>query len=270
MAVDHVLASGSEEIDPGLHHVLITFPQKPDAGWIDRKQSEWPPHAVKVNPFSLRGAVAAGQTIVDTPAAMAGSATARAVRAVAAIAYELLGGKISARALSGEGFDAKPLSGLTEAGNLVLRSALDPDPPFSSSRSFVNALSDPEAAALPRRETHVSTPITHQIPVSPEALTVAGAPLQLLAKRSFPMAIIGVAAAVIIGGAVFLALRTNPKKTARGDVVRRHLRSRNRFRKPRPPPRTQASLHSQKLRLSPHAKELLTAAVARPRHSKRS
>lgn len=219
MAVDHVLASGSEEIDPGLHHVLITFPQKPDPGWIHRPVSEWPPHAVKVNPFSLRGAVAAGQTIVDTPAAMAGSATERAVRALAAIAYELLGGKVSTRALSGEGFDAKPLASLTEAGNHVLRSALEPDPPFSSSRSFVQALSNPDTAALPRRETHVTSVSTHQTPVSREAVTVAPIRLPRPAKKSFPIAIIALAAVLVIAAAVLLALWQNHQRnTAKNEV----------------------------------------------------
>jgi len=210
-AVDHVLAAGSEEIDPGLHHVLITFPNKPDTDWIHEPLAEWPPHAVKVNPFSLRGAVAAGQTIVEAPMALSGSATARAVRAVAAIAYELLGGKVSTRALSGEGMDFKPLSALTEAGNAVLRSALNPEPPFSSSRSFVHALADPDAAGMPRRDTHTHVSTAHLNPVSSQALTRAPLPPPPSQKRGLPLVPIGIAAVVVVvGAAVFLALHQAP------------------------------------------------------------
>lgn len=262
LAVDHVLASGSEEIDPGLHHVLVTFPQKPDPDWIHRQQSEWPPHAVKVNPFSLRGAVAAGQTIVAEPTAASGSATARAVRAVAAIAYELLGGKLSASALSGEAFDAKPLSSLSETGNLVLRRALDPDPPFSSSRSFVHALADPENAGLPRRETHAPVPGNHQTPVEPEAVTVPGVRLPPPAKKSFPFAIVGVAAVLVIGGAVFFALWQNrPAKVTRVEVspttpstVQPQTTS---------PPQSTTTTPLQPTNPPPTRKELLAEAVSR-------
>jgi serine/threonine protein kinase/TPR repeat protein len=262
LAVDHVLASGSEEIDPGLHHVLITFPKKPETDWMHQPEAQWPPHAVKVNPFSLRGAVAAGQTIVEAPAAMAGSATARAIRAVALIAYELLGGKLSTKALSGAGYDFKPLAGLTEAGNAVLRSALDTDPPFSSSRSFVLALSNPEASTVSRREMHTSVAAPRQSTVSPHAATTSPLPPPAAApKRGLPVIPLGIAAAVAIGVAVFLALRNGPEpQRASADVVSPAISSAtpvpDPVENPQPTPPTSTEP------APPSTQEMLTAAVA--------
>lgn len=155
--VDHALASGIEQIDPGLHHIHVTFPQKPPEDWFKNPVSEWPPNAVKVNPLSFRAAVAAagtwaggGETVVDQPAAGTGSATARGIRAVASVVYELLGGKLSHAAATGSDFEYKPLATLGEGGNEILRRAFSPDPPFSAVRSFANALADPANADLPR------------------------------------------------------------------------------------------------------------------------
>jgi serine/threonine protein kinase len=154
--VDHALASGIEQIDPGLHHIHVTFPQKPPEDWMKLPVSEWPPNAVKVNPLSFRAAAAAAgtwagaQTVIEGPVASTGSAAARGIRSVAAIVYELLGGKLSHAALSGAAFEFKPLATLGEAGNEILRRAFSPDPPFSAAKSFANALADPANADLPR------------------------------------------------------------------------------------------------------------------------
>jgi serine/threonine protein kinase/TPR repeat protein len=155
--VDHALASGIEQIDPGLHHIHVTFREKPPEDWMKLPVSEWPPNAVKVNPLSFRAAAAAAgtwagaQTVVEGPISGTGSATARGVRSVASVVYELLGGKLSHAALSGAAFEFKPLATLGEAGNDILRRAFSPDPPFSAAKSFANALADPANADLPRQ-----------------------------------------------------------------------------------------------------------------------
>jgi serine/threonine protein kinase/TPR repeat protein len=212
-AVDHVLAAGSEEIDPGLHHVWLAFPQPPDPAWLRAPVGDWPPHAVKVNPFSLRGALAAGgATMVDAPVAASGSATARAVRAVAAIVYELLGGKVGGVALSGKGHEFKPLAALGEAGNEVLRRALAPEPPFSSVRSFAAALAEPEAADLPRHSTHAASrapvPAPAPTPQPPVGPAPHGSPAVLIA------AVVLLLVVLLGGGAFFIAQKLRPRPVA--------------------------------------------------------
>lgn len=219
--VDHALSAGVEQIDPGLHHIQVTFPQKPEEGWLQKTQPEWPPHAVKLNPLSFKAAVAAGgtwagnQTVVDAPVTSGGSVIARTIRSVAAIAYELLGGKISHAALGGGEFEFKPLASLSEAGNEVLRRAFSPEPPFSSVRSFTNALAEPESADLPRHHTQSTLG-----PSRTEAGTVAAyrteggvAPAPIPQKKSsMPVAIAAVA--VLAAGGAFFALKKPPAVVA--------------------------------------------------------
>src|SRR4029450_9289942 len=108
----HALACAIEQIDPGLHHIHVTFRQKPPEDWLKLPVGEWPPNAVKVNPLSFRAAVAAAgtwaggrHTVVERPVTGSGSAAARSVRSVAAVVYELLGGKLSHAAVSGVEFE---------------------------------------------------------------------------------------------------------------------------------------------------------------------
>jgi serine/threonine protein kinase/TPR repeat protein len=206
--VDHALASGIEQIDPGLHHIHVTFPQKPPEDWLKLPVGEWPPNAVKVNPLSFRAAVAAagtwaggGETVVERPVTGSGSAAARSVRSVAAVVYELLGGKLSHAAVSGVEFEYKPLATLGEAGNEILRRAFSPDPPFSAARSFANALADPANADLPRHSqatvgpsrTSASTTTT-----SPIARPDIAVPQPAPSRSKWPIVLL---ALVAVGGA---------------------------------------------------------------------
>jgi serine/threonine protein kinase len=207
--VDHALASGIEQIDPGLHHIHVTFPQKPPEDWLKMPVAEWPPNAVKVNPLSFRAAVAAagtwaggGETVIERPAAGTGSATARGVRSVAAIVYELLGGKLSHAAVSESEFEYKPLATLGEAGNEILRRAFSPDPPFSAARSFANALADPANADLPRHSqatvgpTRTSASTTTTSPIGRPEISIEPAPVP---KRSkWPVVLTAI---IALGGA---------------------------------------------------------------------
>jgi len=169
---------------------------------------------VKVNPLSFRAAAAAagtwaeGQTVVEAPAAGTGSAAARGVRAVAAIVYELLGGKISHAALSGVAFDFKPLATLGEAGNEILRRAFSPDPPFSAARSFANALADPANADLPRHSqatvgpSRTSASTTTTSPALRPEISVEPPPA---ARPKWPMILLAVAA--LGGGGIYFGMK---------------------------------------------------------------
>ncbi|MEQ1862899.1 MAG: protein kinase, partial [Chthoniobacteraceae bacterium] len=133
--LDHVLACGVDETEIALHRVMVGFPAKPGIDWLHEPHDRWPDHTVKINPLSRRGAVSAGetwaggQTLVDAPRATGGAA-GRAVRSLAAVGYELLGGKLSPADLAAGSVQFKPLSALSEAGNEVLRLAFSPEPPF--------------------------------------------------------------------------------------------------------------------------------------------
>jgi len=203
--LDHTLACGVEDTEIALHRVLIAFPSKPADDWLHQKSEMWPDHEVKINPFSRRGAESAGetwagaQTMVDAPHA-AGGAAGRAVRSLASIAYELLGGKLSPAALATGSIEFKPLPALSEAGNEVLRRALSPEPPFRSATDFIKALSAPESADLPRRDHYGTASPTRmgasRAPV--ETPTVAAEPPK---KNSSALMIAAIVAVLAAGGA---------------------------------------------------------------------
>ncbi len=204
--LDHVLACGADETEIALHRVLVTFPTKPVEDWLHQTHELWPDHVVKINPFSRRGAESAGetwagaQTMVDAPRATGGAA-GRAVRSLAAIGYELLGGKLSPTALATGTVEFKPLAALSEAGNEVLRCALSPEPPFRSAADFIKALAAPESADLPRRDHYGTASPTRSASTkaSIETVTPAAQPPQ----KSFAMVFVVIAALLLGGGALW-------------------------------------------------------------------
>jgi serine/threonine protein kinase/TPR repeat protein len=216
--VDHILACGLDETDLALHQVLVAFSSKPEDGWIRQPAGTWPAHSIKINPLSSRGAVAAGetwaggQTLVDAPKPTSpGGAAAKAVRALGAIAYELLGGKLSPAALALGGIEFKPLAALSEAGNEILRRALGSEPPFASAHALVAALAEPEAAELPRREQLTTSAQTRVRPREVDASTAAQPPEAAVpAKKKAPWAIIIVALLALAGGAAWYLTRPAP------------------------------------------------------------
>jgi hypothetical protein len=267
--IDHALASGIEQIDPGLHHIHVTFPQKPPEDWLKLPVTEWPPNAVKVNPLSFRAAVAAagtwaggGETVVERPAAGSGSAAARGVRSLAAIVYELLGGKLAHAAISETEFEYKPLATLGEAGNEILRRAFSPDPPFSAAKSFANALADPANADLPRHTqstlspTRTSASATTTSPIGRPEISVGQPPAP--AKSKWPVILV---AMVALGGAgAWYALKkpptisiVNPTPDPGGGSV---------TVTPVPEKTTDVPLPDKDKPLIPSRKEMLTKAVA--------
>lgn len=214
--LDHVLACGVEETEIALHRVLVTFQRKPPTDWLHQPHGMWPDHAVKVNPFSRRGAEAAGetwagaQTQVDAPRATGGAA-GRAVRSLAAIAYELLGGKLSPAALATGSIDFKPLAALNEAGNEVLRRALSPEPPFRTASDFIKALSAPDSADLPRRD-HYGTASPTRMAASHAAAERGSTVVEAPAKKSSAGLVVAAAAVLLLGcgGVWWFKLRPVP------------------------------------------------------------
>lgn len=220
--LDHVLACGADDTEIALHRVLVSFPAKPPEDWLHQPHGRWPDHVVKINPLSRRGAESAGetwagaQTMVDAPRATGGAA-GRAVRSLAAIAYELLGGKLSPAALATGSIDFKPLAALSEAGNEVLRCALSPEPPFRAASDFIKALAAPESAELPRRD-HYGT-------ASPTRMAASRAPVEASpvsappAKKSSALAFVVIAALLLGGGALWwFKFRPVPAAVAVSDV----------------------------------------------------
>jgi serine/threonine protein kinase/TPR repeat protein len=219
--IDHVLASGIEEVEMALHQVLIAFGAEPPEGWLRQPVAEWPPHAIKIKPLSVRAAAAAGgtwveeQTVIDSAPGTrtGGGAAQRAVRSLAMVVYELLGGKISHSALGGRRPDFKPLSALDEAGNEILRRALGDDPPFRSVATFIGALAAPESADLPRPTTHTtnSTKVANRRTgdASPDAAS-AQRP-----QSSSVVRVLVVALVLVLGGIVFVWFKSRPQPLAR-------------------------------------------------------
>ncbi len=212
--LDHVLACGVEETEVALHRVLVTFTGKPPENWLHQPHGMWPDHSVKVNPFSRRGAESAGetwagaQTQVESPRATGGAA-GRAVRSLAAIAYELLGGKLSPAALATGSIDFKPLAALNEAGNEILRRALSPEPPFRTATDFIKTLSAPETADLPRRD-HYGTASPTRMAASHAAAERSSTVVETPAKKSSSGVIITVLVMLLLGGGAFWWLKLRP------------------------------------------------------------
>lgn len=232
--VDHAVKSGLEQIDLALHqiHVVFTTPQFQPEDRMRQPVEEWPPFTLKLNPLAIACEFSAqsqtwagGQTIVGRgqEEAAAGVPVAPGVahtRALALLVYELLGGSVSpllAASASMRGIARySPLANLTEQGNEVLRSALDPDGPFRGAGEFYRALSavdeleDRHFAEKPepvKRTDHTQ----YTAPVAPKPL-----PALPPKPKGVPRALIA-ASVVLIGGgtAAYFALRQPPEDPAR-------------------------------------------------------
>ena len=165
---DHALGLALNGLEFGLHQVQLHFPQPIEREKILRAPiSTWPAFELKLYPVGATRDIASaqtwagGQTMVGgrdkTTASTAAGAEVRPqyVQALAAVTYELLGGTLSPVALrntSGQAARYTPLSTLSEAGNEVLRQALDPARSFPSVREFSTALSQLDGLQVRRHE----------------------------------------------------------------------------------------------------------------------
>jgi serine/threonine protein kinase len=140
--VDEAIARGFRHLDFSLSQVHVHFPereQEPDrfmATPVDR----WPQFLVKINSlgitreFSTSDTWAGGQTIVGDLAAAprrdpSGAPARHYIQSLAAVVYDLLGGTLSPVMIGGLGTQPAPryvpVAALSEAGNEVLKRALD-------------------------------------------------------------------------------------------------------------------------------------------------
>ncbi len=195
--VDHALASGLKQLDLALHQVFIHF----DGDSISREEMRrrplgtWPAFTVKLNPLGLTGEISKSQTWTGQQTIVGGAAPHDSssgegrpylIQALATIVYELLGGTIAPRIFGASGAPRyTPLATLSEQGNKVLRSALDPAQSFPSALEFHAALN-----ALPlEAKRHQSTSHLGLSPSASNAPDSSSAPASSTAHASTPSAL---------------------------------------------------------------------------------
>ena len=126
-ALDYLTTRDLPVPRPLLGKIFIQFdPAAQPEALVTRPVAEWPPGAVKVNPFSVRALLSdttsdTTRTMIVDPRATASVAeTVSAPRVLAELLYELLGG----RQREADSRRYSPISALHEEGNAVLRRAL--------------------------------------------------------------------------------------------------------------------------------------------------
>jgi serine/threonine protein kinase len=174
--LDYALAANIESLELGLHHVLVHFPKRETAieELLQQPVSSWPAFVVKINPLATWRDLfmrnwAAGQTLVggsSQEAHRSSAGRAGTIRALAAIAYELLGGVAAASSTR----DYTPLAALDEAGNAVLHRALFAPESFASAEEFMRHFSAPSAADIESAARTTSTPAEAPQNVGPAPL----------------------------------------------------------------------------------------------------
>jgi serine/threonine protein kinase/TPR repeat protein len=185
--VDYAIKQGLRRIDFSLHQILLHFPDgAPDRDELLRKNlAEWPRFELKLNPLgiaqelSLSDTWAGAQTIAgnitNVPRESATvNLPAKYVQSLAAITFELLGGTLSplmlARSSTQPAPRYVPLASLPEAGNEVLKRALDPQRSFLTAREFYEALRELDGLDARKHETlhgtRAGAPIARRAPAA--------------------------------------------------------------------------------------------------------
>ncbi len=226
-AIDHAIAHHVTNLEIELHQIFVHFAESPAdrATLLHAPLAEWPEFSVKVHPLGISRELGAsdtisGQTVVGSfPTLGPGEAAPgpRCVRALAAITYELLGGNLSPLGLSDGQIRYSPLAALSEAGNDVLRRALENEPPFRNAREFHRALLSPENADLHRHETRTATVVKSVTApaVSPAAISDTATP-----RNRIPTAFIGGLLTVsVIAAIVYFLAHETPKQPTGGPAA---------------------------------------------------
>jgi serine/threonine protein kinase len=178
--VDDATARGFRRLDFSLNQTLVHFPglEKEPERRLTTPVDHWAQFFVKVNPlgitreFATSDTWAGGQTIVSDFAAAArdpaGAPARNYIQSLAAVVYELLGGTVSPLMTGTAGAQTAlryiPVAALPEAGNAVLKRALDPERSYPSATDFCQALE--EAVAGDSRALQFS-PATTVPPATP-------------------------------------------------------------------------------------------------------
>jgi serine/threonine protein kinase/TPR repeat protein len=147
--VDEATARGFRHLDFSLNQIFVHFfePEKEPGRRLAIPVDRWPRFLVKVNPlgitrdFATSDTWAGGQTLVGEftaapPRDLAGAPAGQAIQSLAAVVYELLGGAAGGQQVS----RYIPVAALPEAGNTVLKKALDPRSGYASAADFRMAL----------------------------------------------------------------------------------------------------------------------------------
>ncbi len=226
-AADHARQAGLPELDFSPAQVLLAFEATLDlpglSSLMGTPLTVWPAFRPKVYPLSLHfdtqasAPTAAGlQTIVPVDHARPG-----AIRQLAGLVYELLGGSPVAQNAKGP---RPPLAALSERGNAVLRQALSSEAPasFQTAGAMIVALRDSSlgesaVAGTMGRPNALSkavsmaplTPTAVPLPIAPPTLSPAPPPLAPQPTRG-PMLLVvlllvGFTVLGIIGGLSFAA-----------------------------------------------------------------
>jgi len=160
--IDCALGRGLAELEFGLHQILLDFgePFKKEA-ILRQPLRQWPEFTLKLQALGLTPDFGSSQTWAGQTLAPGASPSApdepdtrgRYIRALAMVAYELLGGTISPlmHAIGGIAKPAyTPLAALSEKGNETLKSALYLLHPFKGAQEFCDALTQSAIRASPR------------------------------------------------------------------------------------------------------------------------
>jgi serine/threonine protein kinase/TPR repeat protein len=247
--IDHATRAGLRRLDLALHQVFIAFatPAVAKDEVMRRPVQSWPTFALKLNPLGITRELSAsetwagGQTIVSDVAAPQPereNAANGSIRALAAIVYELLGGTLTPFALNAAATHRySPIATLSEAGNNVLRHALEPSASYATAYEFYSALSGVNGLEVERREprpastaprtaaattSRISTPAPKTAPpvlrtapvpqrVAAETSPVAVAPAP--PRRRIPVKFFGGLLTIIaLGVAIFFLAHSGPDK----------------------------------------------------------
>jgi len=227
--VDHALRVGITSLDFALHQIAIHFPQSIDREKLLRSPLlTWPPFTVKLNPLGVSQELAAssqtwagGQTMVHAPPVSGEGVDARVrtVQAVAAVAYELLGGATSplhgSRPGNGGTNRYTPIATLSEEGNEVLKRALHPETCFPSAEEFYQALKKLEVLGVRPITIHTPSVMLNAAELAPPPATRVPPPTAPRPRR-VPVKFLGslLTVAAIGAGVYFLTPReTTPPVT---------------------------------------------------------
>jgi serine/threonine protein kinase/TPR repeat protein len=229
--VDHAVAQGLTGLEFGLHQIQIHFPEPIEKETLLRTPlANWPAFTLKLYPlgstrdFSASQTWAGGQTVVGgaTPCAQPDAeCRPQYVQALASVVYELLGGSLSPLALRGGGGPTRytPLATLSEEGNEVLRSALDPARSFPSASDFATALARLDGLQIRRHDSKhpiaARSPVPAVVPIRPSTtqpppvVPPSGPqPIHPRPEKKVPVLLFTIVILVflgIIGGVLFLS-----------------------------------------------------------------